>query len=150
MSSPQQELAAALQRVRGKATGGVVRGPDIASSDRLILIKRGFLVRIIRGWYALTTPQAQPGDTAFWHAHFWGFASVYLRFRFGTAYSLSAEHSLDLWTGNTQTPAQLVVITGRGGAFKLELPNRTSFLFYPDKKNVPSGTEIRQGVQVMP
>ena len=84
MPTPLQVLAAALQRVREKATGEVVRGPDIASRDRLLLTKRGFLVPIIKGWYALTTPQAQPGDTTFWHVHFWGFASAYLRYRFGT------------------------------------------------------------------
>jgi len=150
MPTPQQELAAALQRVRDKATGEVVRGPDIATKDRLLLTKRGFLIGIIKGWYALTTPQAQPGDTTFWHAHFWGFVSAYLRFRFGPECCLSAEHSLDLWTGNTQTPAQLIVITGRGGGFKLELPNRTSILFYPDAKNLPAATESRQGVPVMP
>lgn len=115
-----------------------------------MLAKRGFLVPIIKGWYALTTPQANPGDTTFWHAHFWGFASAYLRFRFGTAYSLSAETSLDLWTGNTQTPSQLIIITGKGGSFKLDLPNRTSFLFYPDRKNVPAETVLRHGVQIMP
>src|SRR5476649_1403562 len=103
MPTPQQALAAALQRVRGQATGEVVRGPDIARADRLLLTKRGFLVEIIKGWYALTTPQAEPGDTTFWHAHFWGFASAYLRHRFGTDYCVSAENSLDLWTGNTQT-----------------------------------------------
>jgi hypothetical protein len=150
MPTPQQELAAALQRVREKTAGEVVRGPDIAPKDRVLLTKRGFLVPIIKGWYALTTPQAQPGDTTFWHAHFWGFASAYLRFRFGTAYCLSAENSLDLWTGNTQTPNQLIVITGKGGGFKLALPNRTSFLFYPDRKNLPANTELRQGIQVMP
>ena len=150
MPTPQQELAAALQRVRERATDEVVRGPDIAAKDRLLLTKRGFLVAIMKGWYALTTPQAQPGDTTFWHAHFWGFASAYFRFRFGTAYSLSAENSLDLWTGNTQTPSQLIVITGKGGGFKLELPNRTSFLFYPDRKNLPAHTEMRNGIQVMP
>lgn len=150
MATPQQELAATLHRVREKAIGEVVRGPDIAAQDRLRLIKRGFLIPIIKGWYALTTPQAQSGDTTFWHTHFWGFASAYLRFRFGTAYSLSAEHSLDLWTGNTQTPHQLVVITGKGGSFRLDLLNRTSFLFYPDRKNVPAKTVLRQGVQIMP
>jgi hypothetical protein len=150
MSTPQQELAAALKRVRENATGEVVRGPDIAPRDRLMLAKRGFLVPIIRGWYALTTPQAQPGDTTFWHAHFWGFASAYLRRRFGTAYCLSAENSMDLWTCNTQTPRRLVIITNKGGSFKLDLLNRTSFLFYPDAKNVPAETELRQGVQVMP
>ena len=150
MPTPQENLAATLQRVREKATGEVVRGPEIAARDRLLLTKRGFLVPIIKGWYALTTPQANPGDTTFWHAHFWGFASTYLRHRFGTAYSLSAENSLDLWSGNTQTPRQLIVITGKGGSFKLDLLNRTSFLFSPDPKNVPAETGLRHGVQIMP
>ncbi len=150
MPEPQQALAAALQRVRERATGEVVRGPDITPKDRLLLLKRGFLVEIIKGWYALTTPQAQPGDTTFWHAHFWGFASAYLRHRFGAAYALSAKHSLDLWTGNTQTPQQLVIIAGKGGVSKLELPNRTSLLIYSAKRNLPPATELKQGVQVMP
>lgn len=150
MATPQQALAAALQRVRDRATGEVVRGPDITRPDRLLLTKRGFLVEIIKGWYALTTPQAEPGDTTFWHAHFWGFASAYLRHRFGPDYSLSAEHSLDLWTGNLQTPAQLIVIAGKGGTSTLKLPNGTSLLIYADKKNLPKPTEILQGVQAMP
>ena len=150
MLTPQQTLAEALQRVRNQATGEVVRGPEIARSDRLLLTNRGFLVEIIKGWYALTTPQAEPGDTTFWHAHFWGFASAYLRHRFGTAYSLSAEHSLDLWTGNTHTPSQLIVIAGKGGTSTVKLPNRTSLLLYADKKNLPNTTDVRQGVQVMP
>ena len=150
MPTPQQALAAALQRVRDRAIGEIVRGPDIARPDRVMLTKRGFLVEVIKGWYALTTPQAEPGDTTFWHAHFWGFASAYLRHRFDTRYSLSAEHSLDLWTGNTQTPAQLVVIAAKGGTSTLQLPNRTSLLIYADRKNVPKTTDVRQGVQIMP
>ena len=150
MPTPQQTLAAALQRVRDRAIGEIVRGPDIVRTDRVLLTKRGFLIEVIKGWYALTTPQAEPGDTTFWHAHFWGFASAYLRHRFATRYSLSAEHSLDLWTGNTQTPAQLIVIASKGGASTLQLPNRTSLLIYTDRKNVPKTTDVRQGVQIMP
>lgn len=150
MTTPEQALAAALQRVRDIAVDGVVRGPDIGRPDRLLLTKRGFLVEIIKGWYALTTPLAEAGDTTFWHAHFWGFASAYLRHRFRNGYSLSAEHSLDLWTGNLQTPTQLIIIAGKGGTSTLKLPNGTSLLVYEDKKNLPRLTEIRQGVQVMP
>jgi hypothetical protein len=150
MPTPQQTLAAALERVRDHATGEVVRGPNILRPDRLLLTKRGFLVEIIKGWYALSTPQAEPGDTTFWHAHFWGFASAYLRHRFGTDYSLSAEHSLDLWTGSTQTPTQLIIIAGKGGTSTVRLPNRTSLLIYSDRKNLPRPTDLRQGVQVMP
>lgn len=150
MPNPRQALAAALQRARDRATGEVIRGPDIPARDRVLLLKRSFLVEIIKGWYALTTPQAQPGDTTFWHAHFWGFASAYLRHRFGTGYTLSAEHSLDLWTGNTQTPTQLIVIAGKGGTSTLQLPNRTSLLIYAAKNRLPPSTELKQGVQVMP
>lgn len=150
MPKSQQTLAAVLQRTRKRATGEVVRGPDIPSRDRSLLIKRGFLVEIIKGWYALSTPQAQPGDSTFWHAHFWGFVSAYLGHRFGVNYSLSAEHSLDLWTGNTQTPAQLIVIASKGGASTLQLPNHSSLLIYADKNRLPASTELRQGVQVMP
>jgi hypothetical protein len=150
MPTPQQVLAATLKRVRERAAGEVVRGAEITSKDRLILIKRGFLVPIIKGWYALTTPHAQVGETAFWHTHLWGFASAYLQHNFGSSYSLSAENSLDLLTGSTQTPSQLIVITGKGGSYKLDLPNRTSLLLYPDAKNLPSETELHHGVQIMP
>lgn len=150
MKNPQKTLGAALRRVRDRAVGEVIRGPDISRPDRLVLIKRGFLVEIIKGWYALTTPQAEPGDTTFWHAHFWGFVSAYLRHRFGQNYSLSAEHSLDLWTGNTQTPAQLIVIAGKGGTSTLRLPNQSSLLIYADRKNLPKLREVRQDVQIMP
>lgn len=150
MPTPQEALAQTLKRARARAVGEIVRGPDISRPDRLLLTKRGFLVEIIKGWYALTSPPAAPGDSTFWHAHFWGFAGAYLRHRFGTAYSFSAEHSLDLWTGNTQTPSQLVVIAGKGGTSTVQLPNRTSLLLYADKKNLPKQTDLRQGVQIMP
>ena len=150
MPIPQQDLAGALQRVKAGATNDIVRSSELARADRVLLIKRGFLVEIIKGWYALATPQAEAGDTTFWHAHFWNFASAYLNHRFGGRYCLSAEHSLDLWTGNTQTPAQLIIIAGKGGASTIQLPNRTSLLIYADRKNLPGDTVLRQGVRVMP
>ena len=150
MPTPQQALASALHRVHNQANGEIVRGPDISRRDRQVLTKRGFLVEIIKGWYALTTPETETGDSTFWHTHFWEFASAYLRHRFGADYSLSAEHSLDLWTGNSQTPSQLIVIAGQGGTSTLQLPNGASFLVYADPKNLPDSTEVLQGVQVMP
>ena len=150
MPSIQKTLAAALERVRRQATDEVVRGPDISRADRSQLMKRGFLVEIIKGWYALTTPQAEPGNTTFWHAHFWGFVRAYLEHRFGPEYVLSAEHSLDLWTGDNSTPAQLTVMAGRGGTSTVKLPNSSSLLIYTDKKNLPVVREQKMGVQVMP
>ena len=150
MPEPQQFLAEALRRVQGLATDGIVRGPELSRRDRQLLTKRGFLIEIIKGWYALATPENDAGDTTFWHAHFWSFIRAYLSHRFGSKYCLSAEYSLDLWTGNSQTPSQLVVIAGKGGASTLKLPNATSLLIYADSKNLPTKAETIHGVQVMP
>ena len=149
-ANPQRELAEALRRAQAAAPSQILRSQQLTRHDRTLLQQRGFLVEIIKGWYALTTPQAQPGDTTFWHLHFWAFVSAYLQKRFVDRYCLSAEHSLDLWTGNTQMPKQLVVMTTRGGVFTLKLPNSSSILIYPGRKALPVGRENKNGVQVMP
>ncbi len=149
-ANPQRELAAVLRRAQAAAPSHILRTQQLTRQDRTLLQERGFLVVIIKGWYALTTPQAQPGDTTFWHLHFWAFVSVYLHQRYADRYCLSAEHSLDLWTDSTQTPKQLVVMTARSGVFTLRLPNGSSILVYPARKTLPAGGESRNGVQVMP
>ena len=148
--NPQRDLAEALRRAQAAAPSHILRSTQLPRRDRTLLQQRGFLVEIIKGWYALTTPQARPGDTTFWHLHFWAFVSAYLQARYGQRYCLSPEHSLDLWTAGTQTPKQLIVLTARGGVFTLKLPNDSSILLYPNRKGLPAATETKQGVQVMP
>ena len=149
-TNPQRDLADALRRAQGAAPAHILRTAQIARRERTLLQQRGFLVEIIKGWYALTTPQARPGDSTFWHLHFWAFVSAYLQQRYGHGYCLSPEHSLDLWTASTQIPKQLIVLTARGGVFTLKLPNDSSILLYPNRKSLPVTTETKQGVQVMP
>ena len=149
-TNPQRDLADALRRAQGAAPAHILRTAQITRRERTLLQQRGFLVEIIKGWYALTTPQARPGDSTFWHLHFWAFVSAYLQQRYGQGYCLSPEHSLDLWTASTQIPKQLIVLTARGGVFTLKLPNDSSILLYPNRKRLPVTTETKQGVQVMP
>jgi hypothetical protein len=148
--NPQRDLADALRRAHGAAPSNIIRTARLPRRERTLLLQRGFLVEIIKGWYALTTPQARPGDSTFWHLHFWAFVSAYLQQRYGQGYCLSPEHSLDLLTASTQIPKQLIVLTARGGVFTLKLPNDSSILLYPSRKTLPSTTETKQGVQVMP
>ena len=148
--NPQRDLVDALRRAQAAAPAHILRTAQLPRRDRTVLQQRGFLVEIIKGWYALTTPEARPGDSTFWHLHFWAFVSAYLRKRYGQHYCLSPEHSLDLWTASTQTPKQLIVLTSRGGVFTLKLPNDSSILLYPNRKSLPATTETKQGVQVMP
>ncbi|MEO6995272.1 MAG: Fic family protein [Lacunisphaera sp.] len=149
-TNPQRALADALGRAQAAAPLHILRTAQLSRADRALLMQRGFLVQIIKGWYALSTPQAQPGDTTFWHLHFWGFVSAYLNTRYGRDYCLSPEHSLDLWAASTQTPKQLIVLTARSGVFTLKLPNDSSILIYPNKKNLPTNPASLQDVQVMP
>ncbi len=148
--NPQHALAAALRRAQAAAPAHILQARQLSRADRTLLQKRGFLIAIIKGWYALSTPQGQPGDTAFWHLHFWAFVAAYLQARCAQGYCLSPEHSLDLWTANTQTPRQLIVLTARSGVFTLKLPNGSSILLYPNPKGLPVKPATQQGVQVMP
>lgn len=148
--NPQRDLAEALRRAQAAAPAHVLRTGQLSRRDRTLLQQRGFLVEIIKGWYALATPQSHTGDTTFWHLHFWAFVSAYLQTRYGQRYCLSPEHSLDLWTAGTQTPKQLIVLTARGGVFTLKLPNDSSILLYPNRKSLPASTATKQGVQVFP
>lgn len=143
-------LAATLTRAKTAARDDVVRSEDLSRRDRELLLERGHLREIIRGWYALTTPEMKPGDTVVWHSTFWAFVAAYLANRFGRRYCLSIEASLDLWSGKMTTPKQLIVITATGGSSPISLPTGTSILTYPNPKGLPAETDTLQGVQVMP
>jgi Fic/DOC family len=148
--SSNRILAAALTRAQTASRGDIVRSEDISRRDRELLSARGHLREIIRGWYALTTPEAKPRDTVVWHSTFWAFVAAYLADRFGRRYCLSTEASLDLWSGKMATPKQLIAITATGGANPIDLPTGTSLLTYPNAKSLPSETATLHGVQVMP
>ena len=143
--NPQRNLADALRRSQSAAADHILRFSQLSRADRELLVRRGFLFEIIKGWYALMTPQAQPGDTTFWHLHYWSFAAAYLKSRYGARYCVSAEHSLDLWTESTNIPRQLVVTTARSGTFSLNLPNGSSILIYPGRRSLPKGLEVKTG-----
>ncbi len=87
-TNPQRALADALRRAQTEAPAHILRTAQLSRADRVLLKQRGFLVEIIKGWYVLSTPQARPGDTTFWHLHFWSFVSAYLNLRYGRNYRL--------------------------------------------------------------
>jgi hypothetical protein len=151
MAKPSNSvLAAALARARTAARDDVVRSEGISRRDRELLTRRGYLREFIRGWYALTSPEVQPGDTVVWHSTFWAFVAAYLADRFKRRYCLSIEASLDLWSGKMTTPKQLIVITSTGGSNTINLPTGTSILTYPNPRGLPAETATLNGVQVMP
>ena len=49
------------------------------------------------------------GDTTDWYTSYWAFLSKYCTSRFGDSWSLTAEQSLDLHSGNTTVPIQTII-----------------------------------------
>lgn len=151
MTQKGNALAEALHRIQKAAKDDVIRTSDMSRADRELAQKSGWLHPVIKGWYLVgSEATAQPGSTVLWYSHFWPFIQRYLEERFGDAYCLNAEASLDLHVGSTTVPKQLIVMTREGGATTIQLPDNTSVQTYPDPGNLPEQTEQRAGVRIMP
>ena len=146
----QTRLAAALERANAFARKQVVKSASLPRADRELLVERGYLQEICKGWYLLSRPVEKPGDSTAWYAAFWDFLSVYLEERFGTDYCLSAASSIDVHTGANVIPQQVIALTVKGGKMVLGLPHNTSVLVYEDAKNIPRIVEIVRGMRAMP
>lgn len=143
-------LAGALERVNAVARQAVVKSASIQRADRELLIERGYLQEVCKGWYFLSRPGYKPGDSTGWYATFWDFVSVYLEERLGTDYCLSAGSSIDLHTGGNLIPDQVIALTARGGTVVLKLPFKTSLVVYLDPRNLPREAVVVRGVRAMP
>ena len=146
----QTRLADALAHARASARKEVVKSASLRRGDRELLLKRGYLQEICKGWYLLTRPTQRPGESTAWYAAFWDFLAVYLDARFRNDYCLSALPSLEVQIGANIVPRQVTAITAHGGKTILELPHHTSVLVYQDAKNLPRAVEVVNGLRVMP
>lgn len=145
-------IAAALKRIQkiAKANGGhILRSKQLKREDRELLVGAKWLQEIIKGWYLLVRPDISPGDSSAWHANFWDFLRIYLTHHYGNSYCLSAESSLDLHTGKTVIPKQVIIISAKGGGAPVELPFGTSVYVYSDPDNLPKEKIELHGLQVM-
>ncbi len=146
------EIGEALARVRkvcGSNQSNVIQSEQMLRPDRELLLRTKWLQPIMKGWYLLVKPELAGGDSSAWYASFWDFLRLYLADLHQGEYCLSAENSLDLHTGNSQVPSQVVVISSKGGGSTQELPYQTSLLVYADPKNLPEETVSFKGLKIM-
>jgi hypothetical protein len=144
-----QQLADALDQAVKSSPKGVVRSADLSRKDRELLQRAGYLKDIVKGWYFLVRPGLPAGESTAWYASYWNFLETYLSERFGNDYCLSAVTSLELHTGTTTVPRQVVAMTAHGGKTLLALPHETSVLVYQDEKWLPKDVDIVDGLRVM-
>ena len=110
MATPPEKLASSLAALRSLQETGVVamRAADLARTHRERLVRNGFLLPVMKGWYIAGSPDRGAGDSTAWYTSFWGFCADYLRYRLDTDWCLSPEQSLSLHAGNWSVPRQLL------------------------------------------
>jgi Fic family protein len=125
-----QLLAEALAVASDSAKGNIVHHKNIKPKQQALLIRSGYLKKIIKGWYLLDADLSaqKAGESALWYESLWTFIENYLALRFEDNYWLSSEASLDLLTDNNSMPAQIVVFVKSDDAIwtVAELPNKMS------------------------
>ena len=150
MAKASENLARSLEELHRLQAGGrvAIRSTELSKVHRERLIKNGFLKKVTNGWYLPTSPDEKPGDTTSWYASYWNFCSQYLTSKFGKSYCLSADHSIQLHSGNRTIPYQLIVRSMKGSNTILKLINNTSIFFL--QQPIPPRTEISEaeGLQV--
>ena len=151
-SPSQRHLAAALKSRRNLQDRGlnVVHTDELSRLERESLIANGFLRPIIKGWYMPTRPDETDTETTAWHSSGNEFIARYSEERFGSAWCVSADHSIRLHAGNTSLPSQIVLNTPDGKNNVLQLPANNSLLDYRAKDfPEPSNRTIAGGLRAM-
>jgi hypothetical protein len=112
MATPRERLVEALQMLKTLQDNGTIaiHTSEIPKgSVRALLVKKGFLKEIIRGWYIPADPGERPGDSTSWYTSYWEFCVKFLEYKYGKDWCISAEQSLQIHAGNYTVPEQLIV-----------------------------------------
>ena len=70
MTPPSEKLAGSVDLLRSLQERGVVavRAADLARSHRERLVRHGFLLPVMKGWYVAGSPNRSAGDSTGWYA----------------------------------------------------------------------------------
>lgn len=144
-----KKLAEDLRIAKDKAREHIIKSGDLPVMTFKRLKKLNWLKEITKGWYILKTPDTDPGESTLWYANFWAFLKYFLVENYEADYCLNALSSIFLKTESSVIPNQVIVILKNGGGRTLELPFKTSILFYRDEKNFPIDIEEFKGLNIM-
>lgn len=141
--TPRQKLARALAELHAVlgSDRGVVRGPQLSNANRVLLLGAGYLREILKGWYFVSDPTVEQGDTTPFFANFWEYLARYLGERFGTGYCLTAEHSLLRHAQHTVIPKTVNVMLAANQSQVQELAFGHTVAMFPGKSTFPAAAQ---------
>jgi hypothetical protein len=135
MVKPHEKLADSLKQLKAVQDKGrqVFKSREFSRTHLERLVSNGFLSEVVKGWYVLTRPDDNGGDSTAWYASFFEFVAAYCNIRFGQEWHLSPEASLMHYAGNRLIPRQLLVYAKKGKNNSLQLKFETSIFDYQSK-----------------
>lgn len=151
MTTPSEKLAASLAALKSLQDQRIVaiRAKYLTRTHRERLLKTGFIIEVMKGWYMPARPNEPAGESTTWYTGFWKFCLEYLNERFGAQWCLSPEHSLSLHTGNWTVPKQLLVRSPKAGNKPTQLLFGTSVFDVRLELPAPSDIEVLEGLRIM-
>jgi fido (protein-threonine AMPylation protein) len=150
MPTPSEKLASSLGVLHQLQQRDVtaIRSEDLSRTHRERLVKNGFLLEVLKGWYIPAKPGTPAGESTAWYASFWDFCAAYLLHRLGEAWCLSPEQSLALHAGNRTVPRQLLVRSPKARNQITELPYGTSLFDVRATMPDPANIVTQEGMRV--
>lgn len=141
--TPRQKLVRALNELHGVlgSERGVVRGQQLTNVNRVLLLESGYLREILKGWYFVSDPTAEQGDTTPFFANFWEYLARYLGERFDAGYCLTAEHSLLRHAQCTVIPKTVHVVLQTNQSQVQELAFGHTVAMFPGKSTFPTAAQ---------
>ncbi|NJD20823.1 MAG: Fic family protein, partial [Gemmatimonadetes bacterium] len=122
---------------------------ELSRTHRERLARNGFITPVMRGWWMLSNPEAEPGDTTAWYASFWEFCARYATLRFGQDWHLSPDLSLLRHAEATAIPRQVILHTPSGTNNQIGLPFGTSIFDYRTPPSDFAHVVVRDGLRLL-
>lgn len=133
MATIQEKLADSLdvlKKLQDENRCVVLQGTtQIARTHLKRLLDNGWLQEVMKGWYIAARPGTE-GDTTVWYTSFWYFITKYANVRLGDKWCLTADQSLNLYSGKTTVPVQVIIKSPKGHNNTQNLMYGTSLLVY--------------------
>lgn len=133
MATMAEKMAASLEELRKlqeKDRCVVLQGTaEIGRTHLTRLLDNGWLQEVMKGWYIAARPGTE-GDTTVWYTSFWYFIAKYAAVRLGEQWCLTADQSLDLYSGKTTVPVQVIIKSPKGHNNTQKLMYDTSLLVF--------------------
>jgi hypothetical protein len=151
MASPSEKLAESLAALKKLQDRGIaaIRSDQLTRTHRERLLKNGFLLEVMKGWYIPSAPDEPAEESTAWYTSFWAFVGDYLNDRFDEAWCLSAEQSVSIHTGDWTVPKQLLVRSPRGGNKPIPLLHDTSIFDLRLELPQSDDIETNNGMRIM-